>query len=63
MDTAKCKYPYLLRNAEINRSNQTWGIYIAYIPMRKGFMYLVAMIDLHSRYIVGRSLCNSMDAE
>lgn len=63
IDPTKYKYPYLLRNVEINRPNQAWGVDITYIPMPKGFMYLVAIIDLHSRYIVGWSLSNSMEAE
>jgi putative transposase len=57
------KYPYLLRNLEITRPNQAWGIDITYIPIKNGFMYLVAIIDLYSRYVVGWSLSNSMDAE
>lgn len=63
IDPARYKYPYLLRNVQITKSNQAWGIDITYIPMPKGFMYLVAIIDLYSRYIVGWSLSNSMDAE
>lgn len=63
IDPAKYKYPYLLRNLEITRPNQAWGIDITYIPMPKGFMYLVGIIDLHSRYIVGWSLSNSMESE
>ena len=63
IDPAKYKYPYLLRNLEISRPNQAWGIDITYIPMPKGFMYLTAIIDLYSRYIVGWSLSNSMEAE
>lgn len=53
IDKTKYKYPYLLRNLPINRSNQVWEIDISYIPMRYGFMYLVAIIDVPSRYIVG----------
>lgn len=56
-------YPYLLRNLEINRANQVWAIDITYIPMKKGFMYLTAIIDLHTRFVVGWSVSNSMDAE
>lgn len=63
----RCKehkvYPYLLRNMEITEANQVWAIDITYIPMKKGFMYLVAIIDLYSRYVVGWSVSNSMDAE
>lgn len=56
-------YPYLLRNLEVERPNQVWAIDITYIPMHKGFMYKVAIIDLYSRYIVNWSVSNSMDAE
>lgn len=63
IDPARYKYPYLLRNLEINRPNQAWGVDITYVPMPKGFMYLVGIIDLYSRYIVGWSLSNSMEAE
>jgi putative transposase len=56
-------YPYLLRDLEIERPNQVWATDITYIPMEKGFMYLSAIIDLHSRYVVNWSLSNSMEAE
>lgn len=56
-------YPYLLRNLDINRPNQVWEIDITYIPMAQGFMYLTAIIDVYSRYIVGWGLSNSLDAE
>ncbi len=56
-------YPYLLRDLKIERSNQVWAVDITYIPMAKGFMYLVAIIDLHSRFVVGWSLSNTMDAK
>lgn len=63
----RCKehkvYPYLLRNLTIDRPNQVWAMDITYIPMAKGFMYLVAIIDLYSRYVVNWSVSNSMDAE
>ena len=55
-------YPYLLRELEIDRPNQVWATDITYIPMAKGYMYLIAIIDLHSRFVVGWSLSNSMDA-
>ena len=55
-------YPYLLRNLTINRPNQVWATDITYIPMKKGFMYLTAIIDLHSRYVLNWSVSNSMDA-
>ena len=62
-DPTKYKYPYLLRNLKIERPNQVWGIDITYIPMPKGYMYLTAIIDVYSRYIVGWSISNSMEAE
>ena len=55
-------YPYLLKGLKTERSNQVWATDITYIPMRKGFMYLMAIIDLHSRYVVNWSVSNSMDA-
>lgn len=54
-------YPYLLRGLTINRSDQVWAADITYIPMRKGFLYLVAVIDWHSRFVVSWRLSNSMD--
>jgi len=57
------KYPYLLRGLKIERLNQVWAMDITYIPMRHGFMYLAAIIDLHSRYVVSWSVSNSMTAE
>lgn len=62
-DPTKYKYPYLLRDLKTERRNQVWAIDITYIPMRKGFMYLCAIIDLHTRYVVGWGLSNSMTAE
>ena len=56
-------YPYLLRNLSIERPNQVWAMDITYIPMKKGYMYLVAIIDLYSRYVVNWSVSNSMDAD
>lgn len=62
----RCKahkvYPYLLRNLTVCRPNQVWATDITYIPMEKGYMYLVAIIDLYSRFVVGWSVSNSMDA-
>ena len=54
--------PYLLRGLEIDHRNQVWSIDITYIPMKKGFMYLTAIIDVYSLFIVGWSLHNSLDA-
>ena len=60
---AKYIRPYLLRGLEITRPNQVWGIDITYIPMANGFMYLTAIIDHYSRYIVGWDVYNSLNAE
>ena len=56
-------FPYLLRGMAITRPNQVWATDITYIPMAKGFMYLIAVIDLYSRYVVHWSVSNSMEAE
>lgn len=56
-------YPYLLRNLKVEHSNQVWATDITYIPMQKGFMYLTAIIDLHSRYVLNWSVSNTMDAQ
>ena len=63
IDPAKYKFPYLLRNLEIIRSNHVWCLDITYIAMRRGYMYLLAIMDIYSRYIVGWSLSNTMEAE
>ena len=60
---AKYIRPYLLHNMDIIKPNQVWAIDITYIPMEKGFMYMTAIIDLYSRYIVGWDIFNSLDAE
>ncbi len=57
------KYPYLLGGLKINRCNQVWATDITYIPMKTGYMYLMAVVDLHSRYVLHWSLSNSMTAE
>jgi len=62
-DKTHYKYPYLLRGLKIERCNQVWAMDITYIPMKTGFMYLAAIIDLHSRYVVQWSLSNTMSAE
>ena len=55
-------YPYLLRNISIERINQVWSADITYIPMESGFMYLVAIIDWYSRYVLAWELSNTLDA-
>jgi putative transposase len=54
-------YPYLLRGLEITRTNHVWSSDITYIPMRQGFMYLVAIIDWFSRYVLAWQLSNTLD--
>ena len=62
LGNAKYIRPYLLRNLSVERPNQVWAIDITYIPMEKGFMYLTAIIDLYSRYVVGWNISNSLEA-
>jgi putative transposase len=54
-------YPYLLRNTVIDRIHQVWSCDITYIPMQHGFLYLVAVIDWHSRLVLSWRLSNTMD--
>ncbi|MFT5777717.1 MAG: putative transposase [Crocinitomicaceae bacterium] len=56
-------YPYLVRGLKVTKPNQVWGTDITYIPMASGFMNLIAVIDLYSRYVVHWSVSNSMEAE
>ncbi len=63
IDPVRYKYPYLLRNLNINRPNQVWAVDITYVPMQRGYMYLLAIMDVYSRLIVGWSLSNTMEAE
>lgn len=59
---AHYKYPYLLRELKIDRPNQVWATDITYIPMKHGFMYLVAIIDLYSRFVVGWGISNTLES-
>jgi putative transposase len=54
-------YPYLLRNVRIERVDQVWSTDITYIGMTKGFMYLAAVIDWYSRYVIAWRLSNTLD--
>ena len=56
-------YPYLLGGMEITRPNHVWAADITYIPMAKGFLYLVAIMDWYSRYVLALNLSNTLDAE
>lgn len=60
---AKYIHRYLLRGLTIDRPNQVWAIDITYVPMKSGFMYLTAIIDVYSRFIVGWQVSNSLDKE
>ena len=51
-------FPYLLRNVQITQPNQVWAADITYLPMARGFLYLVAIMDWHSRYVVSWRLSN-----
>jgi putative transposase len=62
----RCKdhavFPYLLRDLNIEQPNQVWATDITYIPLPNGFMYLTAVIDLYSRYVLHWSISNTMEA-
>jgi putative transposase len=59
---AHVKYPYLLRGLEITRANHVWATDICYIPMAKGFCYLVAIMDWASRMVLSWRLSNTLDS-
>jgi len=56
-------YPYLLKGLDINRPNQVWSTDITYIQMEKGFLYLVAIIDWYSRYVISWRISNTMETQ
>ncbi len=56
------RFPYLLKGLAITRPNQVWGTDITYIPIRGGFLYLVAILDWYSRYVLAWELSNSLDS-
>src|SRR5579871_2881296 len=56
-------YPYLLRGVEVNRANQVWSTDITYIRMAQGFVYLVAVMDWFSRYVLSWSLSLTMELD
>lgn len=62
-DLQQRTYPYLLRGVSITHRNQVWGIDITYCGTPAGFMYLVVIIDWHSRFVVGWSLSNTMQTD
>jgi putative transposase len=53
-------YPYLLKDLVIDHPNQVWATDITYVPMRRGFMYLCAIIDVHTRFVVNWGISNTM---
>ena len=55
-------YPYLLRGLQISRVNQVWATDITYVPMRAGFLYLVAIMDWYSRRVLSWRLSNTLDS-
>ena len=55
-------YPYLLRGLEIKAPNEVWGADITYIPLREGYMFLMAIIDWYSRYVLAWELSNTLDS-
>jgi putative transposase len=63
LGSAKYIRPYLLRGLKAVRPNQIWAVDITYIPMTGGFMYLTAIIDLYSRYVVGWDIFNTLEAD
>ena len=62
-DSGHKVYPYLLRGLQIDKVNQVWATDITYIPMSRGFMYLVCIMDWHSRYGVSWRLSNTLEAD
>ena len=56
------KYPYLLKGVDICRPNQVWSTDITYLPLRTGYMYLVAVIDWFSRYVLSWRVSNTMES-
>jgi len=56
-------YPYLLRGKKISRVNQVWGADITFIRLTQGFLYLVAVMDWYSRYVLSWELSNTLDAD
>ena len=56
-------YPYLLRNVVVTRPNHVWSADITYVPLRSGFLYLMAILDWYSRYVLAWRLSNSLDGD
>ncbi|MDA7430950.1 DDE-type integrase/transposase/recombinase [Primorskyibacter aestuariivivens] len=56
-------YPYLLRGLRVERPNQVWCADITYLPMRRGFLYLVAIMDWHTREVLAWRISNTLEAD
>ena len=56
-------YPYLLEKIRVTRPNQAWAADVTYLPMARGFLYLVAIMDWHSRYVVAWRWSKSLEAD
>ncbi len=56
-------YPYLLRDVRVTRPNQVWVLDITHVPMARGFLYLVAVMDYYSRYVLAWRLSNTLEAD
>jgi len=56
-------YPYLLRNLRVDHPDQVWAADITYLPMRRGFLYLVAIMDWHTRKVLAWRISNTLEAE
>ena len=63
MNPEHCVFPYLLRDREVVRPDEVWCADITYVPMERGFMYLVAVMDWFSRYVLSWSISNTMEVE
>lgn len=57
------KYPYLLKNLKIDKPNQVWGTDITYVPTETGYLYLVAVLDLFSRYVISWMVSDSLESD
>ena len=62
-DSSHKIYPYLLRDRKITEPNEVWCADITYVPMERGFMYLVAIMDWYSRFVLAWELCNTMETD
>lgn len=57
------KFPYLLKNVDIAPQNHVWGSDITYIPVKDGYLYLVAILDIYSRFVLSWRLCNNLESD